>query len=81
MRFLFGHRQVKPRIFEPAIEPLEILQPLFDFVLLFERGLRYFGLIPEIGLGRLLEQFVLARGQPGKVKDASRVFPRDLRGR
>jgi len=81
LAFLFRHREEQARLFEPALQALEAGEPLPDFVLFLERRLRDFGLVPEVGFGGLFEKFVLACGQAGEVKDASRVCLRGLRGR
>jgi hypothetical protein len=52
-----------------------------NLLLLLERGLRGFLPIPEIGLCGLFDELILADGQCGDVKDASRAFRRGLRTR
>jgi hypothetical protein len=50
-----------------------------DLILFLEDALRLLGAIPEILAAGLFEKLVLAGGQRGDVKDASRVCRRAVR--
>jgi hypothetical protein len=60
--FFLGHSEKQPPLFERMGELLDSAELRLDPILFFEDGLRRLGLIPEAGLGRLLEQFLLAGG-------------------
>ena len=79
--FFFGHLQEHARLVQLVAEHLVARQLSANLFLLLERGLRGFLPIPEVGLGGLFDELVLADGQCGDVKDASRAFRRGRRTR
>src|SRR5208282_3505303 len=72
----FGHLQEHARLVQLVAQHLVARQLSANLFLLLERRLCSFLPIPEIGLGRLFDELVLADGQCGDVKDASRASRR-----
>jgi hypothetical protein len=79
--FFFGHLQEHARLIELVAEHLVARELGANLLLLLEGGLRGFLAIPEAGLGGLFDELILADGQCGDVKDASRAFRRGRRTR
>jgi hypothetical protein len=69
------------RLIELVAEHLVARELGANLLLLLEGGLRGFLAIPEAGLGGLFDELILADGQCGDVKDASRAFRRGRRTR
>ncbi|MGC2278172.1 MAG: hypothetical protein WA571_19310, partial [Candidatus Binatus sp.] len=79
--FFFGHLQEHARLVELVAQHFVARELGANLLLLFQSGLRGFLPVPEVGFGGLFDELVLAGGQCGDVKDASRAFRRDRRTR
>jgi hypothetical protein len=69
------------RLLEAFAQTLESLDLAFELILFAQNVLRVLRTIPEFLLAGLFEQFFLAGGQFGEVKDASRACRRGIRNR
>jgi hypothetical protein len=79
--FLLGHLEKHARLLEAIAQALEAVDLAFKLVLFPEDALRVLGAIPEFLFAGEFEQFFLAGGQFGEVKDASRASLRGIRNR
>src|ERR1700730_18162911 len=79
--FFLRHLQEYARLIELVAKHLVARELSANLFLLLERGLRGFLTVPEAGLGGLFDELILADGQCGDVKDASRAFRRGRRTR
>src|ERR1700746_1623400 len=77
--FFLRHLQEHARLVELVAKILVPVELGANLLLLLERGLRGFLAIPESGFCGLFDELILADGQCGDVKDASRAFRRGLR--
>jgi hypothetical protein len=76
-----GHLKKHARLLEAFAQTLESFQLAFDLILFAQNGLRILRAIPEFLFAGLFEEFFLAGGQLGEVKDASRACRRGIRNR
>jgi hypothetical protein len=79
--FFLGHLEKDARLFEAIAQALESLDLAFKLILFLQDALCVVRAIPKFLFAGKFEEFFLAGGQFGEVKDASRACPRGIRNR